>query len=703
MKFSQPDSGGDFFRAGLIAFALAGILDWSLAMASASAVGFGGAALGLIVFLSQWILGGAIWSLLFSGALWIATGRLSTTPFLRKWAAKLGQIWRERRDEDDKKRLATLLGAGAGLALFIGGSLSLTSDLIATRNGPSLIALTSLLGQLLLAALAFFVALGFRRLFRFLLRRRPAFFHTPFVLGLIGLGALVGLIAAILAQKELFFAVEGPSFLLFAGALLLQPLMAYGLRARRLPRLLRLGLWGLPLLFLLVGSFAAQNQGARRLVVINGNTARFSFHLTQTYLPTERLFARNQCDPFAEDISACLDPKWERPFARAEVPPFERPELNEAPSFLVITWDSVRADRLTFMGHYRDTTPNLAEFAKKSLVFDRAFSADSGTGPSLWSLMTGKTPFQVQLHDAHRFPPRLDDSEKLLAELLQASGYKTRAIVCADVFLRPNWKSMWRGLEGFEEVCGTEKKGLAPRTTAAALKAFEELASKEEPFFLWVHYYDPHHPYEKYPEIDFGDELVDRYDEELRYTDEHMQPLLEAAVSADRPLYTIFSADHGENFNEHGRDPHARNLYRIVTQVPKIIYGPGISPDRIDAPVALNDLYPTILDLAGLEIPPETSMVSQVPVLFGAPADQDRMVFQENSYSRPRRHTKAVVYQSFHYLIDLTSRTEELYDYVADPLERKNLIGAGLREEAILRQAMLRFLETTEIPEGLKD
>ena len=186
-----------------------------------------------------------------------------------------------------------------------------------------------------------------------------------------------------------------------------------------------------------------------------------------------------------------------------------------------------------------------------------------------------------------------------------------------------------------------------------------------------------------------------------------MQPLLDAldevAKDYDRPLFTIFSADHGENFDEHGSDPHARNLYRIVTQVPKLVHGPGIEPGRIDPPVALNDVYPTVLDLAGIDIPQASTMVSQVPVYYGAEPDEDRMVFQENSYSRPRRHTRAVVWRRYHYIMDLTTNSNELYDYVDDPIERNNLIGTGLIEERIMRQALVRFLQTSTIPEGLED
>ena len=717
----QQANLGTWFRAGLITFALFGTIDWALALSSSTGVGPGGLALGWVVFVSLWVLGGALWAQVSGFALWAATGHATASPIMATLSGRAQTWWGERHDERDIQRLANVVVASVALVIFAAGSISMTGHLIATRNGPLIIAATSFIGQIVLALALIIGAISARRLLLSgLLSVRkfwwPRWLHTPLVLALTKLVILTGALFALITYFEIFLAVEGPSLLLAVGAVALHPPIAYLLDKKWQPsKAMRRASWAIPALCLLLVGLVSQQSDARRLIVLHGETAHFAFNSLQRHVDLDQFFRRSDCPPLGPDglppggmsnadyQSQCLDPAYDRPFARTEIPEFERPHIDGQPSFLFITWDSVRVDRLGYMGHHRDTTPHIDAFAEKSLVFENAFAADSGTGPSFWSLMAGKTPFQLKL-TADRFPPVIDDSEIMLGQVLEEAGYTNEAVLCATVFEREYWGIRW-GFQRFENVCGNRRSLVAPTVTEEALSTLERLSNSEEPFFLWVHYWDPHTPYTHHPDIGYGEGRTDRYDEELRYTDRHTQKLLEAAekLQQERPLYTIFGADHGENFGEHGSDPHARNLYRIVTQVPKIIHGPGIEPGRIQPPVALNDLFPTVLDLAEIDIPETSTMVSQLPVLFGAEPDAHRMVFQENSYSRPRRHTRAVIYDRYHYIMDLTTNTNEFYDYIDDPLERNNLIGAGLIEERITRQALLRFLQTSQIPEGLLD
>ena len=95
-------------------------------------------------------------------------------------------------------------------------------------------------------------------------------------------------------------------------------------------------------------------------------------------------------------------------------------------------------------------------------------------------------------------------------------------------------------------------------------------------------------------------------------------------------------------------------------------------------------------------------MVSQVPVLFGAPPDSERLVFQENSFSRPRRHAKAVLGRGFHMIMDITNGINELYDLRQDPTEQENIYGTGLKIEKELERILRSFIKTTTIPKGLR-
>lgn len=375
--------------------------------------------------------------------------------------------------------------------------------------------------------------------------------------------------------------------------------------------------------------------------------------------------------------------------------------VTERPNLILVTVDSLRADHLGFMGYERDTTPQLDPIAEQAAVFTRAYSQDSGTGPSFWSLMNGKTPFQVALSDTAPFPPSIGEDETTLAEHLSAAGYTTHAVLCGYVFNDRHW-NIRRGFEHYLEVCGRRTDLLAEDTADRAIARLAEAREGEGPFLMWVHFYDPHHDYTDHPGTDFGSDTMATYDEEIRYTQEHLARFVdEARQDTDRDTYIAISADHGENFNEHGRAPHARNLYVNVTHVPLLVLGPDVTPSRIDSPVALNDVFPTFLELAGVSIPAETTHGSLVGAFTGEPVDQNRYVFQENSYSRPRRDVKAVVWDRYHLLLDLTQDSVELYDIVADPGETENLVGRGLEVESQLLEVLQAFLQTTNTPDEL--
>jgi arylsulfatase A-like enzyme len=378
--------------------------------------------------------------------------------------------------------------------------------------------------------------------------------------------------------------------------------------------------------------------------------------------------------------------------------------LGVAPDLLLITMDATRADHMGFLGHGRPTTPDLDAPVGDAAVFGRAHSQDSGTAPSLWSLMAGKTPFQTRLTRADRFPPALDEGERTLAESLKNAGYRTEAVLCGSMFEAANW-NLNRGFDAYANVCkGHGKVLLAPHVLAEAIPAVERLRAGRDPFLLWVHFLDPHMPYHDHGDPDFGSRPIDRYDEEIRYAQRHVAQLIAAArgVPSKKPLYVVLTADHGENFGDHGPSHHARTLYREVTHVPLVIWGPRVEPRRIDAPVAVGDVHPTLLQLAGQPVRPEVTMESLVPLLLGGAADPNRAVFMENSFSRPRRHVKAVVMGRHQLIYDVTHDATELYDLIADPAERHNLAGTGLPEERALRERMGAFLKTTEVPLELR-
>ena len=722
-KISTPTIAG-WLVAALAVFVVVGTVDWLVAWRSASASTLGGGFAAWAVFAGVWGLAGAIWAVVSAAGIWASSGVPSAVPLFDGAIGAARRWWRERGEETDRRRVANLVAAASGGLLFCGASIAVMTHLIEAHSVAWLIATAALILQVVVLGVAVTVGLSLRRGILWVLgvahRRRGArWLSAPVLVMAMAAVTAVVVVAGIFRWTELFSALEGPAIVLGALAVALHLPVAW-LVERYLPppRWVRWGVWAMPVVAVAMAGVFSQHGEARLIVVLHGQAADFGFTALQRHAGLDSLFDRRDCPPVGpegepldgtpwEDYeSRCMSAAFDRPVARQEAPQVEVPEFDEPPSIVLITWDSVRIDRLSLMGHERDTTPHLDAFAEQGLVFERAFAADSGTGPSVWSMMAGKTPFQVNLGKADRFPPPIEEGEPMLGLMLEEAGYVNQAILCGTIFERDYWGIRW-GFERFDNVCGRSRQRVAPLVTRAGVSALRSLVEGEEPFFLWVHYYDPHTPYTSHPEIGYGEGRLDRYDEELTYTDLHTRELLEAIEevreSSGRPIFTIFSADHGENFDEHGSDPHARNLYRIVTHVPKIVDGPGVVPRRVAAPVALSDIYPSILDLAQVEIPEETTMISQMPVYFGAEPDEGRMVFQENSYSRPRRHTRAVVWGEHHYIMDLTTHTQELYDYVSDPIERENLVGRGLVEEQIMRQALVRFLRTTRLPEGMED
>lgn len=728
---SSQDADGDAVRprtarlvATVAAFALAATVEWGLAVVSMGDISVAKAAVGWTLFVSLWALSGALVAVAGGTALEAAFGQTAEYNLGRRLVRGIRTLHTDRGTPEDHRRLARWLGALVGLLLFAALSIAWIAHLVANRNGPVLIAIASFVGQLGLAGGAALAARMLRRGIALVLLkfrdqvgtpRGLSTFWTLVAFGVVGAGGLLFLLAR---YWDVVQAIDGVALLLVAGALLASPVATFALLSRRVrPNAVA---WAIPFIALGVFWASAHDSLARALLHRHGHTTS---HLYSTIAKTSDLDGDGAASfPIALDC-APLDPSVhpnakevpdngidENCDGRDDIPSLEQPERPEfereerpRPNLVLVTLDATRADHLGYMGYDRPTTPNLDRFAFQSVVFERAFSQDSGTAPSFWSLFTGKTPFQVGLEKAHKFPPQIAESERLLAEVLSEEGYHTEALPCGGMFENERW-DIRRGFEQWRSACEKQNEKPAPEVTKRALSTLKRLRDRQ-PFFLWIHYYDPHHPYDDHSLHDFGDEEIDRYDEELRFTDHHLEPLLQAFrdYDADRPLFVAIGADHGENFGEHGTDPHARTLYKEVTHIPFLLWGSPLQPRRVRAPVALNDLYPTFLELARIDIPEQTTMVSQVPVLFGGKPDSNRLVFQENSYSRPRHHRKGIVGSRYHYIKDQTADTEELYDYEKDPEEQVNLIAEKTEVAERMRRTLRRFLQTTTIPEGLQD
>jgi arylsulfatase A-like enzyme len=297
---------------------------------------------------------------------------------------------------------------------------------------------------------------------------------------------------------------------------------------------------------------------------------------------------------------------------------------------VLISIDTLRADRLGVYGSYRPTTPAIDAFAKRATLFEEAWSVWPETSGSHMSIFTSRFPSEHGVMSFIQTPP---PSLTLLAEHLRKAGYLTRAFT-EDGGVWAN-AGFARGFSAYGErrsltgVYGGE----AAATFGDATRWVE--SHRDRSFFLFVHTYQVHAPYlpPRSHRLFFLD-VPGRegtgfsrnalfYDQETRFTNDQVGPFLasiERLGLGDRTIVVLL-ADHGEEFGEHGAGGHGRTLYREVLQVPLIVWAPGLAkPGRIATPVSLLDVAPTVLDLLGLPADPTHDGTSLAATVRGRPA-----------------------------------------------------------------------------------
>jgi arylsulfatase A-like enzyme len=299
------------------------------------------------------------------------------------------------------------------------------------------------------------------------------------------------------------------------------------------------------------------------------------------------------------------------------------------PNVVVISLDTVRADHLPFYGYERKTAPALTALAARGAVFENSYSQAPSTLATHGSLFTGRYPFQ---HGMYTVRQHLKEQEHTLAEHLRDHGYRTFAIT-SSIRFEPR-SGYPQGFDTYETLHHLEKNERSARVTNLALETAEMLGSG--PFFAFLHYFDAHAPYavpepyrtlwhpglsaprpedtieflrrHRWPGVVVAPEVIDYlrslYDGALRYQDESLRPLFEGleAIAGSRPTLWIVTADHGEEFKEHGFLSHSFFLHEELVRVPLVMVFPGVIAAglRIGTPFQTVDLFPTIVELLGL-------------------------------------------------------------------------------------------------------
>ena len=410
---------------------------------------------------------------------------------------------------------------------------------------------------------------------------------------------------------------------------------------------------------------------------------------------------------------------------RADLGP---PPIN-APNILVIVLDAVRAEDLSIYGYARSTTPNLDRLGERSVVFDRAISAAPWTLTSHGSIFTGHYPHELSAD----WDVPLDSSYPTLAERLRDRGYLTGAFFGNDYFGVPEY-GLGRGFAhhesrklNFSGVMRTSRfvsylvdrfnvlthsyirlgRRNAAEINQLVLKWLPERESR--PFFVFVNYFDAHDPYlppapfalkfsvtepptreirsgERHTEVETRG-MRDAYDGAIAYEDAQLGVLLGELQRRGHLANTVVlvTADHGEEFGEHGWLGHGNGLHLPALHVPLLISFPGQVPGgvRVAEPVTLRDLPATVIDLlrsAGAAAMPGRSLAfywdstSKAYGLAASPllSEVNRPSSPPAWYAVAKGDMRSIIVGTQHYIRNGNGR-EELYDIVMDPWETADL------------------------------
>jgi len=347
---------------------------------------------------------------------------------------------------------------------------------------------------------------------------------------------------------------------------------------------------------------------------------------------------------------------------------------------LVITVDTIRADHIGAYGYSDVETPAMDALAREGVLFTRAYSPTPLTLPAHTSIFSGTYPLYHGVRDNGGYI--VPDELTTMAEIFEEQGYDTAAFIAAYVL-----DSRWGLNQGFDTYFDdfdlSDQRFISMGAVQRpANEVIDETVAwlneaGQDPFFLWVHLYDPHAPYDP-PEPYMSRYAGARYDGEIAFTDSQIDRLLttlEARGLGDN-TFIVLAGDHGESLGEHGEVQHGFFIYEGATRVPLIFRVPiegfgGIERSEV---VSLVDIMPTVLEMCGLEIPDHVQGASLVPFFHSGFAGEPRYAYSETFY--PRLHygwSELASIQDERYKL-IMSPEPELYDLQEDPGESINLV-----------------------------
>ncbi len=441
-------------------------------------------------------------------------------------------------------------------------------------------------------------------------------------------------------------------------------------------------------------------------------------------------------------IPACRSsPPSAPPPSTSPTPPPAASQPSPGPSapalksnVVLIVVDALRADHLGVYGYGKPTSPHLDRLAREGVLFMHARATSSWTLPSVASILTGLYP---AAHGADRATFALSNTVPTMPEAFRSAGYRTAAISANPSYVTPR-HGLGRGFDEFHVEHGgltEERRGdVMPadpwsrsfaRVSGADVvtsRALEWVAAHDDgaaPYFLYLHYVDPHAGYfppdaeatrfgvavddplrgdaqwpvlasPKAPAADVVATLVGLYDAEIAHTDAEIGRLIAGVRGRPRPTLFVVVGDHGEELNDHGGMGHGRTLFDEVLRVPFLVAGPGLVAGRVIVnPVSLVSVWPTLAAVVGMPPPRNVSGIRLLdPDGSGEPPGAQHLFahLERWNVGESPWHSRAVVVGSWK-LIPGPPPWPTLFDLSLDPLEQ---LGVKVDRQMQLMQVILQ-------------
>ncbi|MEB2324251.1 MAG: sulfatase-like hydrolase/transferase, partial [Sorangiineae bacterium] len=403
----------------------------------------------------------------------------------------------------------------------------------------------------------------------------------------------------------------------------------------------------------------------------------------------------------SDDVAVELAPA--APAAPPDAKAWLEAHLPKPLNVVLITVDTLRYD-LGYAGNSRNLSPNLDALAKRSVVYDKMYALASYTGKSIGPLLSGKYSSETHRGWSHFNSYTKDDI--MVQERLKAAGIRTISVQ-GHWYFKEN-TGIGRGFDVLDLSAAPkvlqqegDRTVNSDKLSDAAIAQLSDPANVDRPFYMWVHYLDPHAEYVRHEEFDFGGASRELYDGEVAFTDRQVGRLIEFIEQSKfgKSTVIVVTSDHGEAFGEHGLIRHGFELWDELVRVPFIVYVPGAQPHHVTVRRSAIDLVPTVLELFRLPLPPSRASAPEgssdfvsgetlLPDLLMPPGytPAARIVFIDMS-AGPNNADRQAFIENDLKLIASSGRPLGLYDLASDPAEKKDL----LDDEAMKAKVMDRF------------